>query len=154
MSSATSGSDRDDCHPQAQRLGYLLKQAQQALREWMDQRLQHLGVTTPQYNVLASVQAFPGISNAALARGAFTTAQSMLGIVANLEKAGYLSRSDHPTHGRIRMSTLTEAGREVLLKAHELVLGVDEKMTGGFRDSEVDALCSLLLRCSHNLQDD
>ena len=54
----------------------------------MDDRLSHLGVTTAQFNVLSAVQQQPGISNASLARGAFVTAQSMLGIVANLEKRG------------------------------------------------------------------
>ena len=70
-------------HPQAHRLGYMLKRAQHALRMSMDELLEPIGVTVPQYNVLSAVELQPGISNAALARGAFVTAQSMQGIVAN-----------------------------------------------------------------------
>ena len=66
-------------HPQAHRLGYVLKIAQHALRLMMDKQLESVGLTTPQYNVLAAVQSEPGISNATLARAAFVTAQSMVG---------------------------------------------------------------------------
>src|SRR3984893_8970529 len=104
-------------HPMADRLGYVLKRAQHALRMSMDDQLSHLGVTTAQFNVLSAVQQQPGISNASLARGAFVTAQSMLGIVANLERIGLLRRKPHPTHGRIRQSELTEKGDVVVGKA-------------------------------------
>lgn len=117
----------------------------------MDEQLEPLGLTTPQYNVLSAVQLQPGISNAALARAAFVTAQSMQGIVANLERGGLLRREPHPTHGRIRQSELTEKGNEVLAKAHVLLIGVEEAMTSGFKKEEVEALGSLLHRCAENM---
>jgi hypothetical protein len=46
-------------HPMADRLGYVLKRAQHALRTSMDDRLSHLGVTTAQFNVLSAVQQQP-----------------------------------------------------------------------------------------------
>jgi len=139
-------------HPQAHRLGYMLKRAQHALRMSMDELLEPIALTVPQYNVLSAVQIQPGISNAALARGAFVTAQSMQGIVANLERIGLLRRTPHPTHGRIRQSELTEKGSAVLAKAHKLLIGVEEAMTSGLKKEEIDALRSLLHRCAENLQ--
>ena len=139
-------------HPQAHRLGYMLKRAQHALRMSMDELLEPIGLTVPQYNVLSAVQIQPGISNAALARGAFVTAQSMQGIVANLERIGLLRRTPHPAHGRIRQSELTEKGSAVLAKAHKLLIGVEEAMTSGLKKEEIDALRSLLHRCAENLQ--
>ena len=118
----------------------------------MDELLEPIGITVPQYNVLSAVQLQPGISNAALARGAFVTAQSMQGIVANLERIGLLRRTPHPTHGRIRQSELTEKGSAVLAKAHKLLIGVEEAMTSGLKKEEIDALRSLLHRCAENLQ--
>ena len=118
----------------------------------MDELLEPIGLTVPQYNVLSAVQIQPGISNAALARGAFVTAQSMQGIVANLERLGLLRRKPHPTHGRIRQSELTEKGSAVLAKAHKLLIGVEEAMTSGLKKEELDALRSLLHRCAENLQ--
>ena len=138
-------------HPQAHRLGYLLKRAQHALRMSMDELLEPIGLTVPQYNVLSAVQLQSGISNAALARGAFVTAQSMQGIVANLERIGLLRRKPHPTHGRIRQSELTVKGDAVLAKAHKLLIGVEEAMTSGFKKEEVEALRSLLHRCAENM---
>ena len=139
-------------HPTAQRLGYVLKRAQHALRTNMDEQLSPLGLTAPQYNVLSAVQLQPGISNASLARSAFVTAQSMQGIVANLEKVGLLRRNPHPTHGRIRRSELTKKGDEVLEKAQGVLSGLEETMTAGFKREEISLLHSMLRRCAENMQ--
>jgi DNA-binding MarR family transcriptional regulator len=117
----------------------------------MDELLEPIGITVPQYNVLSAVKLQPGISNAALARGAFVTAQSMQGIVATLERIGLLRRKPHPTHGRIRQSELTEKGGIVLGKAHRLLIGVEDTMTSGFKKEEIEALRSLLRRCAENM---
>jgi DNA-binding MarR family transcriptional regulator len=138
-------------HAQANRLGYMLKRAQHALRMSMDELLEPVGITVPQYNVLSAVQLHPGISNAALARGAFVTAQSMQGIVANLERIGLLRRKPHPTHGRIQQSELTKKGAAVLVNAHKLLIGVEEAMTSGFKKEEIETLRSLLCRCAENM---
>jgi DNA-binding MarR family transcriptional regulator len=138
-------------HPMAKRLGYVLKRAQHALRYAMDEKLGSLGLTTSQYNVLSSIHAEPGISNASLSRGAFTTAQSMLGIVLNLEKMGLMRRVQDPNHGRVKRSALTPAGEQVLTKAHRALAGVEEAMTTGFTEKEIKALTSMLQRCADNM---
>ncbi len=118
----------------------------------MDDLLKPLGLTTPQYNVFSVVKLQPGISNAALAHSAFVTAQSMLGIVGNLERLGLVRREAHLTHGRIRVSELTAEGELVLKSAHALLSGVEKKMTSGFHDKEGKSLESLLQRCTKNLR--
>jgi DNA-binding MarR family transcriptional regulator len=138
-------------HPMANRLGYVLKRAQHALRMSMDDRLSHLGLTTAQFNVLSAVQQQPGISNASLARGAFVTAQSMLGIVASLEKTGLLHRTPHQIHGRIMQSELTPKGTEVLASAREAINDVEQSMTSGFTADEIRTLLSMLQRCVGNM---
>jgi DNA-binding MarR family transcriptional regulator len=138
-------------HPMAKRLGYVLKRAQHALRYAMDEKLGSLGLTTSQYNVLSSIHAEPGISNASLSRAAFTTAQSMLGIVSNLEKLGLMSRVPDPNHGRVKRSALTPAGEQVLTRAHRALAGVEETMTAGFTEKEIKALTSMLQRCADNM---
>ena len=140
-------------HPMSGRLGYVLKRAQHGLRTSMDDQLNHLGLTTAQYNLLSAVAGEPGISNAALARMAFVTAQSMQGIVANMEKQGLLRRVPHPTHGRIRQSKLTRKGTDALERAHKMLIGIEEKMTAGLSRKEVEALRCALLCCAENMQD-
>ena len=137
--------------PTGKRLGYVLKRAQHALRIRMDEILLPLALTTPQYSVLSAVELVPGISNAALARAAFVTAQTMQGIVANLERMGLLQRTADPGHGRIRRGELTKHGHEVLARAHQWVAAVESRMLSGLSEKESAALATLLERCTENL---
>ncbi|PYE84912.1 DNA-binding MarR family transcriptional regulator [Pseudoroseicyclus aestuarii] len=104
-----------------QSLGYAIKRAQQALRLRMDRQLKELGLTAPQYNVLCSLDAEPGASNARLARRAFVTPQTMQSMLVKLERAGLIERSPDAEHGRIQRTQLTEAGQDTLTKAHRCV---------------------------------
>ena len=55
-------------------LAYLLRQAQAATRLTMERSLADLGVTTPQFAVLTMLKAYPGLSGAASAAYAVTSA--------------------------------------------------------------------------------
>lgn len=100
-------------------LGYALKRAQQAMRLHMDRQLQEVGLNAPQYNVLASLEAEPGASNATLARRAFVTPQTMQAMLVKLETSGLIERRPDAEHGRIQRTELTERGRSVLAMAHQ-----------------------------------
>ena len=139
--------------PMGKRLGYVLKRAQHSLRLRMDEALLPLALTTPQYSVLCAVELTPGISNAALARSAFVTAQTMQGIVANLERLRLLQRTGDPDHGRIRRGELTKQGRKVLARAHELVATVESQMVSNLGAKEVHTLATLLESCAENLSE-
>ncbi|KAA2316304.1 MarR family transcriptional regulator [Pseudooceanicola sediminis] len=102
-------------------LGYALKRAQQALRLHMDRRLKAFGLTAPQYNVLCSLEAEPGASNAQLARRAFVTPQTMQSMLVKLERAALIERTPDSDHGRIQRTQLSRSGRETLSKAHQAV---------------------------------
>ena len=138
-------------HAQEQRLGYILKRAQHALRLCMDKRLEPLALSTPQYNVLSAVEQDPGISNASLARGAFVTAQSMVGTVASLERLGLIRRSSDAEHGRIRMTELTSRGKRILEKAHLALADVEKTMVSGLSRDDEAALRAHLRLCTENL---
>ena len=136
----------------ARRVGYRLKLAQNALRVAMDETLAGLGVTAPQYAVLSAVAIDPGISNAALARAAFVTPQTMQGVIANLEKAGLLARTPDPHHGRIKRAALTGRGKSVLKRAHDRVVAVESAMLSGLKPEEVERLGLALQACAENLR--
>jgi DNA-binding MarR family transcriptional regulator len=99
-------------------LGYALKRAQQAMRLHMDRQLKEIGLNAPQYNVLVSLEAEPGASNARLARRAFVTPQTMQAMLVKLEQLGLIERSPDAEHGRIQRTELTEEGRASLAQAH------------------------------------
>lgn len=133
-------------------LGYKLKQTQHSLRLHMDEALSVLELTTPQYAVLAQLEIKPGISNAALARASFITAQTMHGIVSNLEKRGFVKRASHLIHGRIMCTELTDQGFDAVKKAHKIIEKVESYMTSTMSEENIILLQSLLLECFNNLE--
>lgn len=133
------------------RLGYVLKRAQHALRTRMDDALRPLGLTSPQYSVLAAVELEPGLSNARLARATFVTPQTMQGTLSNLERDGLLVREADPEHGRILRSLLTPQGKAVLARAHRLVEEVEHVMTSAVGTTEAARMAGLLARCADAL---
>ncbi|MFZ0544234.1 MAG: MarR family transcriptional regulator [Candidatus Promineifilaceae bacterium] len=134
-----------------ERVGYLLKRAQQALRLEMDSGLQNLNLTTAQYAALNALEQNPKSSNAALARACFVTPQTMIEIIKNLETAGFVSRQSHPKHGRIIQTVLTENGRAKLATAHQVIGGIEEKMLADLSPIERTALAAYLQQCFSNL---
>jgi DNA-binding MarR family transcriptional regulator len=146
MSSANVPDLMSKRHP-----GYALKRAQHALRTSMDRALRPLGLTSPQYAVLSAIELDPGISSAALARAAFITAQTMQGIVANLERAGLLERSVDPSHGRILRSELTRKGAKILREAHAHVEAIEAITFGSLSTAEIKTLTSRLIACADAL---
>jgi DNA-binding MarR family transcriptional regulator len=132
-------------------LGYKLKQTQHMLRIHMDEALRPLDLTTPQYAVLAQLELRPGISNAALARSAFITAQTMHGIVSNLEKRNLVRRKSDPHHGRILCTELTKQGSKVVAQAHEIIRNIESRMLATLSEDNKLLFEKLLLECFNNL---
>lgn len=135
----------------AKRLGYALKRAQHALRISMDEALRPIMLTTPQYAVLCAVEAEAGLSNARLARAAFVTAQTMQGVLVNLERDGLLERRPDPAHGRILRSELTDHGRGVLARAHLAVRVVEDRLVKSLGEEAAVKLASSLSKCADDL---
>lgn len=132
-------------------IGYKLKQTQHALRLHMDEALRAIGLTTPQYSVLAQLELRPGISNAALARASFITAQTMHGIVSNLEKMNLIKRAHDSQHGRILCAELTKQGFKVVQQAHKMISKVEASMTSTMTENNRAILEQLLNECFYNL---
>ena len=133
-------------------LGYKLKQTQHSLRLHMDEVLRSLDLTTPQYAVLAQLEFRSGISNAALARSSFITAQTMHGIVSNLEKRSLVKRKSDPKHGRILCTELTKQGMNVVGQAHKIISKVEATMVSTITEDNRVLLEKLLIECFNNLQ--
>jgi DNA-binding MarR family transcriptional regulator len=114
----------------------------------MDNVLRALGLTTAQYAVLCALEREDGASNANLAKAAFVTAQTMHGILTNMERGGLIKRIDDPTHGKILKSQLTTKGRKTLLLAHEIIGEVETLLIKTVGKDEADKLAELLSKCA------
>ena len=94
----------------------------------MDRALADLAVTPPQFAVLTMLRAYPGHSNADLARLALLTPQTVSLIVANLERAGWIVRRADQVHGRIQHLELTASGAARLAEATARARALDEAL--------------------------
>ena len=133
-------------------IGFSLKLAQQALRSHMDAALQKVGLTTPQYAVLTFLEVEPGASNAALARRAFVTPQTMQGILVALERAEFIKRTPHPEHGRVQTTDLTERGFQVLKLASSIVLETEMRLRAAASPFDTEDVISMLGRFADALR--
>jgi DNA-binding MarR family transcriptional regulator len=136
------------------RIGYLLKVAQHALRTAMDRALGERGLTTPQYAVLSALHEEPGLSNADLARRAFVTPQTMNSIVVLLERGGLVERRPHAVHGRVLTTVLTPEGAELVHSCHHAVERIEERMLAPLSDAERAQLGMFLRACATALRTD
>jgi DNA-binding MarR family transcriptional regulator len=109
-------------------LGYLLRQAGAAYRLKMERTLADLEVTPPQFTVLTMIAAYPGASNADIARLALQTPQTVSVIVANLIRAGAIARRPHAVHGRIQQLELTAAGKALLARCRTRAHAIEREL--------------------------
>lgn len=116
--------------------GYLLRQAAAANRLKLERALADIEVTPPQFLVLTMLAAYPGASNAELARLTLLTPQTVNVIVANLARAGALSRRPHEVHGRILEIELTDKGKKLLSASRERAHAIERDLARGLSAEE------------------
>ena len=133
-------------------IGFALKRAQQALRTHMDAELRAIGLTTPQYAVLAFLALEPGASNAALARRAFVTPQTMQAILVSLERSGLIERTPHPEQGRVQRTELTASGRKALAAASSIVSDAEQRLRPAAAPLDPDVVAAALTRLAEALR--
>ncbi|TXI01416.1 MULTISPECIES: MarR family winged helix-turn-helix transcriptional regulator [unclassified Cupriavidus] len=117
-------------------LAYLLRQANAANRLRLERALGTVGVTQPQFVVLTMLGAYPGLSNADVARLSLLTPQTVSVIMANLDKMGAIVRQPHPEHGRIQTIALTEHGRRLLADCREHAQALEAHLRAGLNEEE------------------
>ena len=98
-------------------IGYLLRQAANAYESHLARTLGDLDITPPQFSVMTMIAAYPGLSNADIARLSFLTPQTVGVIVGNLVKGNISTKHAHAVHGRIQQFELTDLGRSLLAEA-------------------------------------
>lgn len=129
-------------------LGYLLRQASMAVRVRIERALSELGVTQPQFVVLTMVAAYPGLSNADLARLSLLTPQTVNVIVGNLKRSGTLTSQPHAVHGRIQNLYMTEAGKDVLARCRPRVQAMERQLVADLSAAEEKIIRRWLVRLS------
>ncbi len=138
--------------PLEERVGYVLKQVQQALRTAMDGALRQHGLSTPQYSVLQVLEEDPGLSGAALARRCFVTAQTANEMVTHLERIGLIERH-RSDDARVLRTYLTPEGRRLVQACDQMVTALEERMVSRLSETERQQLIEHLQQCAEALDD-
>ena len=135
-----------------ERVGYLIKQLQHALRGQMDEELRAIQLSTAQYALLNAIDAQSGSSGADLARRCFITPQSVNGLISGLEQSKLISRTASVEHGRIIKIALSPSGRSRLKAAHRIVGDIEKRMLVGIDLDQHKKLAELLRQCIDGLR--
>jgi DNA-binding MarR family transcriptional regulator len=136
------------------RLGYLLRQAQQALWIALEAELRPLGISASQFGVLRLVEVEPGATGADLAYTSMFSPQSTQEILVVLESAGFVDRRCDDRDGRIRRTFLTKKGARVLGEAHARAIALEERMVAGLSQRQSLELKKALVHVAQALAED
>ncbi|MFD5178080.1 MarR family winged helix-turn-helix transcriptional regulator [Nocardia sp. NPDC058379] len=135
-------------------LGYLLKEASSALRVAMEEVLRPLGMNVTHYSCLELLAQRPGLSNSALARGAFVTRQTMNVLLHTLERDGYVTRPAQAPVGKALPTRLTPSGRRSLEQATVAVRSVELRMLTDLTETERSDALRILRSMIRSLRND
>ncbi len=80
--------------------------------------------------------AYPGHSNADLARLALLTPQTVSVIIGNLLKTGAITRTPHAVHGRIQQLQLSNNGKTLLAACRTRVQRIERELTPSLSEAE------------------
>jgi DNA-binding MarR family transcriptional regulator len=136
----------DPRDPRDQRIGMVLRRAEQALFRAKAATLKPVGLTLAQFVALSELEQQPGVTGATLARACLVTPQAMMVVLKMLEEQGLISRSPHPRHPNVLELHITAAGEEALHRAREQVAPLERRVFDAFSPDELDTLAELLNR--------
>lgn len=114
--------------PATERLNYTAYRLARALNRFAENAALAHGVTLSQFFVLQVLGEGLPLSNAALARRTFVSAQAAHNVSNELIESGLVERGSHPSNKRIRLVQLTEAGWDVLEQCHAELRAHEERL--------------------------
>jgi DNA-binding MarR family transcriptional regulator len=115
-------------------LGYLFRLGYQRFRALLEEELDDLALSAPEYGILSVFETRPELSTSELARITQVTRQTMHTAVLGLETAGLLER--RARNQRIVLVRLTKRGRETLGVATERTRAVEQTSLDGLSRGE------------------
>jgi DNA-binding MarR family transcriptional regulator len=129
-----------------ERLGMLVKRAEQAMVRAKSAALKSVGLTPSQYVALFELDQQSGITAATLARACLVTPQAMMILLKTMEQQGLITRSSHPRHLNVLELHITEVGREALYAARERVDPIERRVFGAFSPKDTTVFREFLSR--------
>jgi len=111
------------------------------------------GMTMQQWELLRRLRCCPGPADQRELCCAFgVTPPTLTALIDSAEERGWIRRIPHPDDRRRRRIELTDAGAAAIAALPHLGREVDDAMTDGFSERELDRLGALLRRAAENLR--
>jgi MarR family transcriptional regulator for hemolysin len=133
-------------------LGYLISDTGRILRKAFDERARRIGITRPQWRVLARLNREPGLKQASLAELLEVEPISLSRMIDRLQDAGMVERRSDPHDRRAWCLHLTEKAAPVVTQMQALADELHRDMMSGMGAAAHDQLAELLTRTRDNLQ--
>ena len=136
--------------PLKEHMGWLMSRASHALGAALMEGLAPLGLNLRDYTVLIAAEraVIEGTARTqlALAQAAKLDKSTMVVALDALEEEGLVERRPDPKDRRARIVVPTDAGRELLARAEDVVLSVEDEVLADLGAEERRTLRSLLTR--------
>lgn len=125
-------------------LPYLLNRIANRLNMDLAEDLKTIGMTVPQYRVLAVLEAGDGRSVGELAVYTVTEQSTLSKILRRMRESGLIERRTGPRDGRVVKIHITLAGREGIARALPIALKHYSAAIAALSGAEHDALVAML----------
>jgi DNA-binding MarR family transcriptional regulator len=129
-------------------LVYVIGRVSQGIRRELRERLSPAELSVADVTTLSVLRGRACLSNAQLARRALITPQSMIEVLASLERRGLVRRRADPANARIMRAELTASGRRVLGRVDAVIAELEDELLAGIapprREIAHDALLSAM----------
>jgi DNA-binding MarR family transcriptional regulator len=130
----------------ADRIGYLLALSEKQGLTTVTAAMAEIDLRVAGMGVLAVLEDEGPQSQGTLANSLRINRSVMVQVVDELESTGLVERRRNPADRRAYALELTDAGRERMAQARELLSGVHDKVFGALSDAERSELHAMLLR--------
>lgn len=132
-------------------IAFLATDIGRLFRKRFDTSARVVGVTGPQWRVLAALNYRPGITQAVLAGLLDVEAITVGRMIDRLQKAGLVERRPAPADRRAWLLFITPAAEELLGQLQHVAEGVMAEILANFAPAEFEQLVALLNRLRDNL---
>jgi DNA-binding MarR family transcriptional regulator len=122
----------------APRLYFTLNQAQHRLRKSADRRsLLRTGASTAQLGAMYFIRDHEPCPQSAVAAAFGQDESAATGMLARMEKGGFIARNRDPDDRRVTRVTLTQSGHEALAAADGMLADFNRRLGKGFSRDEL-----------------
>ena len=128
-----------------QRLFYLLNKARHRVYKYADQNTEnHLGISITQLGALMLIKENEGCLLKDMASTLNLNNSALTGLANRMETNGLILRQPCPNDGRASRMYLTDLGKEKLRNTKPLIKQLNQLMTAGFSDEEIQTVVKFL----------